>query len=52
MIKLLKRIELPHVSVYKRRWLRRVMIVLTTPQEIARAVYHTVLGAKYWWDHP
>ena len=52
MIKLMKHIELPHVSTYKHRWLRRVMIVLTTPQEIVRAVYHTFVGAKYWWVQP
>lgn len=49
MINLLKLFELPHISTYKRRWLRRVMIVLTLPQEVARAVYHTFALARVWW---
>ena len=43
MIIFLKKFELPHISVYKWRWLRRVMIVVTMPQEVARAIYHTFL---------
>lgn len=50
MINFLKKFELPHIYTYKWRWLRRVMIVITTPQEVARAVYSVFLGAKLWWN--
>jgi hypothetical protein len=49
---ILKYITLPHVGVYKRRWVRRIMIVVTTPQEIVRAVYGVLWGAVYWWRQP
>jgi hypothetical protein len=52
MLKLLSYIELPHVGTYKRRWVRRIMIVITTPQEAARAVYHTICAAAFWWRLP
>jgi hypothetical protein len=47
---------LPHVSVYKRRWVRRIMIVVTTPQELVRALAYTLssvfAGAAHWWRQP
>jgi hypothetical protein len=49
MWKLLKLIELPHITTYKRRWVRRVMIIVTFPQEAVRAVYHTGRLASLWW---
>lgn len=51
-MKFLKLFELPHVSTYKWRWLRRVMIVVTFPQEAARAIYQTYGFAKLWWNAP
>jgi hypothetical protein len=50
MINFLKKFELPHISTYKWRWLRRVMIVLTLPQEVARATYQTFRLAGVWWN--
>ena len=52
MLKLLKYIELPHVATYKSRWVRRIMIVVTTPQELVRAVYYVFCGAALWWKQP
>jgi hypothetical protein len=52
MMKLLKYIELPHMAVYKRRWVRRLMIPLTIPQEIVRAIYGVFWGAAFWWKQP
>ena len=49
---MLKYIDLPHVSVYKRRWVRRIMIVVTTPWALAHAVHDTFVGAAYWWKQP
>lgn len=49
MLKLLKYIELPHVGTYERRWMRRIMIVLTLPQELVRAVYGVFRAAAYSW---
>jgi len=49
---MLKYIELPHVSVYKRRWVRRLMILITIPQEVVRAIYGVFLGAALWWKQP
>ncbi|MHC2466981.1 hypothetical protein ACVIHD_005993 [Bradyrhizobium embrapense] len=48
----LKLFELPHVSIYRRRWVRRVMIVLTIPQEVARAVMGTLRAAAFWRKQP
>jgi hypothetical protein len=50
IIDFIKKFELPHLSTYKRRWVRRVMIVVTMPQEIARAIYHTFSAAKACWN--
>ena len=50
MINFLKHFELPHVYTYKWKWLRRVMIVITFPQEVARAIYHVFVAAKSWWN--
>ena len=47
---MLKYFELPHISTYKARWLRRVMIAITIPQEIVRAIYGVFCGAKLWWN--
>ena len=52
MMKLLKYIELPHMAVYKWRWVRRLMIPLTIPQEIVRAIYGVFWGAAFWWKAP
>ena len=49
---MLKYIELPHVGTYKRRWVRRIMIVAAAPQELVRAVYGVFRGAAYWWKQP
>jgi hypothetical protein len=50
MIKFLKLIELPHVFTYKWKWMRRVMIIITFPQEIVRAIYQTYCNARPWWN--
>lgn len=50
MIKFLKYFELPHIASYKWKWLRRVMIVITFPQEAVRAVYQCGCLAKLWWN--
>jgi len=50
MISLFKKLELPHVSIYKNRWLRRLMIIVMMPQEVARATYHLCGEAKVWWN--
>jgi hypothetical protein len=50
MLNFLKRFELPHITVYKRRGVRRVMIILTLPQEVARAIFGTFYAAKCWWN--
>jgi hypothetical protein len=47
---MLKYFELPHVSKYKWKWLRRVMIVITFPQEIVRGIYQVYGFAKLWWN--
>jgi hypothetical protein len=44
--------QLPHMSTYKRRWVRRIMIPITIPQEIVRAIYHVFYGAAVWWKAP
>jgi hypothetical protein len=49
MLNFLKQFELPHISTYKWRWLRRVVIVATLPLEVARAIYHTCYCAGVWW---
>jgi hypothetical protein len=53
---MLKYITLPHVCHYERRWVRRLVIVLTFPLEIARAIYVGVrsvcIGAVHWWRQP
>ena len=43
---MLKYIELPHVSTYKRRWVRRIMIVVTFPQAL---VLDASRGEVYLW---
>jgi hypothetical protein len=50
MINFFKRFELPHIATYKWQWLRRVMITITIPQELARAVYGVFVGARIWWN--
>lgn len=50
MIDFIKQFELPHISTYKWRWLRRVMIVVMMPQEVSRAIYHVICCAKVWWN--
>lgn len=49
---MLKYIQVPHVSTYERRWARRLMIVVATPQELIRAVFNVFKGAAYWWRQP
>jgi hypothetical protein len=49
MLKLLKYIELPCINTYKRRWVRRIMILISTPQELVRGSYHTIQGAILLW---
>lgn len=51
-MKYIKWLELPHVSYWKNRWVRRVMIVLTLPQELIRANYSVFAGAALWWKQP
>ncbi|WP_157450089.1 hypothetical protein [Bradyrhizobium sp. ARR65] len=48
-MKLLKLFEIPHVMTFKRRWVRKVMIIAAFPQEVVRAVYQTYQNAAYWW---
>jgi len=49
MIGFIKKFDLPHISTYKSRWVRRVVIVLTLPLEVARAIYSTCYCAGVWW---
>jgi hypothetical protein len=49
---MLKYITLPHVSTYKRRWVRRIMIIVTLPQAFIHANYMMIVGAIRWWRAP
>jgi hypothetical protein len=49
---MLKYITLPPVTAYKRRWVRRIMIIVTFPQELVRVTYYTFVGAAFWWRQP
>ena len=46
---ILKYLKMPHISYWKRRWVRRIMIVIALPQEIVRAIYSVFWHAVYWW---
>lgn len=50
MLKLIDR--LPHVASYKRRWVRRSVIVLTLPVELVRSAILTFHCAGFWWRQP
>jgi hypothetical protein len=50
MFKLLKYLEVPHITKFKWQWLRRVMIIISFPQETVRAIYGVFCGAKLWWN--
>jgi hypothetical protein len=52
MLKLLSYIELPPVQSYKRRWVRRIMIPLTIPQELLRSAYYVFASAAFCWRQP
>lgn len=49
MIKLLKLLELPHITAFKSRGVRRLMILITIPQELLRANVNVFRLAAYWW---
>lgn len=53
---MLKYLTLPHISVYKRRWVRRIMIFVTLLPEILMACGHAtkcvISGAYTWWHLP
>ena len=49
---MLKYITLPHVSTYERRWLRRIMIIVSLPPELVRVTYLTFSAARLWWKQP
>jgi hypothetical protein len=43
---------LPHISAYKRRWVRRIMIVVTFPQGVVQVISGLLSDAAYWWRQP
>jgi len=45
-------VKLPHVSTYKRRWVRRIMIVVSFPKAIFQALRGVFRGASFWWNQP
>lgn len=45
-------INLPHVSTYEKRWVRRLMIGVNFPREIYFALKGVCVGAAYWWNQP
>lgn len=52
MIALLNYIRLPHVATYQRRWVRRLMIILTFPQSVVQSIYDILRGSVHWWRQP
>jgi hypothetical protein len=49
---MLKYITLPHIATYERRWVRRIMIIVTAPQAFVQANYGWIVGAVRWWRAP
>jgi hypothetical protein len=47
-----KLFDLPHVGTYKRRWVRRLVIIRNTPVEIVRAIFGVFSNAAFWWKQP
>jgi hypothetical protein len=43
---------LPHITVYRRRWVRRIMICVHIPYELALAIAGVFRGARFWWCQP
>lgn len=39
-----------HLVTYKRRWLRRVMIVVQFPKGLWQSIRGTFTAAKRWWN--
>jgi hypothetical protein len=46
------RLTLPPISSYKRRWVRRIMIILTFPQGVVQVIANLLSDAAYWWRQP
>jgi hypothetical protein len=46
------RIALPHISTYERRWVRRLMIIVTFPQGVVQVISSLLSDAAYWWRQP